>query len=108
MTLGTMCMALVTTPYSFILGLSTWACGSEYRMILFSCITTLVKANEAARLYSLALIVDSFGMLVKGPMLQKEFAVGLHVGGVLQALPFMISAVRRLSLPKAFFRAKLI
>ena len=100
MTLGTMCMALATTPYIFVLGLCTWACGNEYRMILFSSITALVKANEAARLYSLALIVDSFGMLLKGPMVQKEFAVGLQIGGVLQALPFMISAVSRLSTPK--------
>lgn len=93
MVTGTAAMFLAPGIGLFVGGLSTWAGGSEYRMFLFSSISTLVRPDQVARLYSLILIVDSFAMLLKGPMVQVIFAIALRSSGMMRALPFLVSTV---------------
>ncbi|EAW08898.1 putative MFS transporter [Aspergillus clavatus NRRL 1] len=66
--------------------------GRGYGNIIRSVVTSLVPAQFTGRMYTMITVIETFGLLLSGPLLAALFRVGLNQGDVRWlGLPFMVA-----------------
>lgn len=92
LTLGTLGISLSPSIMALIPSMVLQATGSGFVFLTRSIITTLVKRNETARLYTVIEIIQSVGNIVASLSITTVFQVGLHMGGAWIGLAWMMTS----------------
>ncbi|KAG9546104.1 MFS general substrate transporter, partial [Aureobasidium melanogenum] len=64
--------------------------GNGFPVFLRSFLTGLVEPNRVAELYTLVGVIDTFGLMLGGPLLAWLFQRGMQLGGIFVGLPFVV------------------
>lgn len=73
-----------------ILGMVIFTLGNGQGPLIRSLVTSLVEQHHVARLYTVLGIVNTLGLMIRGPLLAGMFQEGLQLGGFWIGLPFYL------------------
>ena len=73
-----------------ILGMIIYTFGNGHGSLIRSLLTSLVEKHHFARLFTLIGIVNTVGLMIRGPLLAGLFQEGLQFGGLWVGLPFYL------------------
>ncbi|KAA8644006.1 hypothetical protein EYZ11_010863 [Aspergillus tanneri] len=92
LTLGTLGIGLSPSIAAFIPSLLVQTCGSGFTFLTRSVITTLVKTEETARLYTIIEVLQAVGNVIASLSITAVFQVGLELGGMWIGLAWMMTS----------------
>lgn len=92
LTLGTLGIGLSPTIGTLIPSMIVQTSGSGFVFLTRSIITTLVKRDETARLYTVIEVLQSMGNVVASVSITTVFQLGLRLGGVWVGLAWMMTS----------------
>lgn len=92
LTIGTLGIGLSPSIATVISSMIVQTCGSGFLFLVRSIITTLVKRDETARLFTAIEIIQSFGNVIASLTITTVFQVGLRLGGFWIGLAWMMTS----------------
>ena len=92
MIVGTAAMGLSPSAAGMIAGLMVQTLGGGFVFLTRSLITTMVRPEQTARLYTIIELLQAFGMILAGPIIAAFFNWGLELGGGWIGLPFFVAS----------------
>lgn len=92
LSLGFFIVAWSPTVASVTVGFVVSTMGRGYGNLIRSLVTSLVPARFTGRMYTMITVIETFGLLLSGPLLAALFRVGLDQGDVRWlGLPFTVA-----------------
>lgn len=61
-------------------------------MIIRSVLTSVIAPDEVSRVYAVISVMETLGGIISGPIMAACYRLGLTLGGMWAALPFIASA----------------
>ncbi|KAH8427084.1 putative MFS transporter [Aspergillus melleus] len=90
---GTLGIGLSPSIAVLIPSLLVQTCGSAFVYLARSLITTLVRREETARLFTIIEVLQSVGNIVASLLITGVFQIGLQLGGMWIGLAWMMTSV---------------
>ena len=90
--LGTLGIGLSPSIFMVIASLIVQTCGAGFVFFTRSLITTLVKRDETARLYTVIEAIQALGNVIAAMALTNVFQLGVELGGVWIGLAWMTTS----------------
>ncbi|KAK4452936.1 major facilitator superfamily domain-containing protein [Podospora aff. communis PSN243] len=88
---GTAVVALTSSPWLFTAAMVLASLGLAFAVPARSVVTTMVKKEHMALLYTGISVLTYGGVLAGGPVSAALFKVGMRVGGGWEGLPFVVA-----------------
>lgn len=105
--LGTLGIGLSPTIAVLIPSLLLQTCGSAFVYLARSLITTLVRREETARLFTIIEVLQSIGNIVASLLITGVFQIGLQLGGMWVGLAWMMTSLAFMAVGVAIWMFRL-
>ncbi|KAK1565903.1 uncharacterized protein LY79DRAFT_529794, partial [Colletotrichum navitas] len=89
LTVGAFTIGCSDTSKAMVVGLSIFALGSGYNILIRSLLASVVEKDNIGMLYTIMSISETIGALVAGPLLAATFRTGMNWGGPWIGLPYI-------------------
>lgn len=83
-------IALAPSVGAFVPALVVLTFGAGFASLVRSFLTSLVRAGDTAKLYTVISVVDTAGLMAGSPLFALLFEVGLGIGGMGLGMPFWV------------------
>jgi hypothetical protein len=91
LTVGTLGIGLSPSIFPMIISMLVQTLGAGFVFVTRSLVTTMIRREQTARLYTVIEILEAVGMIIAGPTIASFFKWGLELGGAWIGLPWVVA-----------------